>query len=743
MAALGRSRPNRVLWGCVAIGLGIPVAGHAVYTDITVLNTSFSAKGITFGTGWGDFDNDGDQDCFVSRHWVRPIIFENSGDGNLEYAVFPPLFDPPDDHHGGLIADIDQDGDLDLYLTGGADAGAGEVPKKMYRNDGGFVFTDVAAAWGLEDTFARGRAASAIDLELDGDVDIFVAKAARTASPNALFINDGNQSFTDQALAAGVADEFGSVGGIWGDYDNDGDPDLFISGEEEVSFETRLYRNDGNLSFSNVTASVLPSSTQRSAAAWGDYDNDGDLDLATGLGDRALFDAVSWTPDSISFFFNTRLGDDGLDGLAFTQTGDSASYDLALDGFFQQNSIFISETAYGPPPFSPFPLPFEIFGAPTFSPGTSLAFYLWTQEFFDVWEMRCNAPPAAGHSFAGVITANGQFTDVSGISTETYALAPRGTQLWRNDGGVFTDVTVAAGIVDTVNVHSMAWVDVDQDGRLDLYVMNKGDTENLNEPNVFYRNLGGGVFTDATAAWQLEGPAGGMGDTFAFQDYEGDGDLDVVMTSGVGPKFFADQERVRFYRNDGVTGNRLRVDLEGTTSTKDGYGAWVTCVSAIAGRQHHYVTGNNWRGGQTMLEPYFGLGADTVVDSLIVAWPSGVLDIVTAIPSGDVTVIESQPVVAAPTVAAAVAPLGVAGVPQPSSAAVRFSLSGRRDLPARLQVFDVAGRQVHSQSVPAGASRADWDGRNALGERVGGGVYFVRLVEGDRTATNKLVRLRP
>src|SRR6185436_12429225 len=96
-----------------------------------------------------------------------------------------------------------------------------------------------------------------------------------------LFLNDGSQHYSDAAAAAGLADDFGSVGGIWGDYDNDGDPDLLIGGE--------------------------------------DADNDGDLDLAIGLGDPALFDAISWNADSLRYFFNTRFGDNGLDGVGFLQ----------------------------------------------------------------------------------------------------------------------------------------------------------------------------------------------------------------------------------------------------------------------------------------------------------------------------------------------------------------------------------------------------------------------------------------
>ncbi|MBZ0269996.1 FG-GAP-like repeat-containing protein [bacterium] len=715
---------------------------RAAFTDISDTALLLPAEGVTYGVGWGDFDLDGDRDCFISRHYLRPIVYENLGDGTMTYALFPGLFDLPDDHHGGLIADIDEDGDLDIYLTGGADAGSSSVPKKMYRNDGGFDFPNVAMAWGLTDSLARGRSASAMDLEGDGDVDLFVAKAPRAISPNSLFVNDGAQNFTDVAAASGLADEFGSAGGLWGDYDGDGDADLLVSGEEEATFQTRLYRNDGALQFTDVTAATLPETNQLGGACWGDYDNDGDLDLAAGYGDLALFDAVSWNADTLSFFFNTRGFDNGLDGLAFLQSGDSATYALALDGYYQPDRIFIADGGENPATV-PFTIPYETFGAPSFFPGDPPAFYVWNQESLPIWELRTTAPPVAGHGFAGLITTNGTFTDVAEASLEPYTHGLRGTRIWRNDGGVFRDVTTPSGVKDSLNVHCVQWVDVDQDGNLDLYVLGKGDTNVHNEANVFYHNTGNAFFQDETAAWQLEGPADGLGDAFAFEDYDDDGDLDVMMVSGSGPKFIADREQARLYRNDGAVGNWLRVDLEGVQSTRDGYGAWVTCLGTPAGRQVRYVTGNNWRGAQEMLEPRFGLGAATVVESIIVNWPSGKTDVFTDVPAGDVTLIEGSGGTASPLSPPMPGPLRIAVRPQPSGGQVTFRFGGRRNIAGRLELFDSAGRRVHARTVPAGELTAEWDGTGADGKPLAAGVYFARWSEGKRTATTKVVRLRP
>jgi len=740
----GRTVPLAVRIAAAAVFLLPAPAVRAGFVDVTASASAAPAPGITYGLGWSDFDLDGDPDCFVCRHFERPVLYRNSGAGTLSHLEHPPLFDVALDHHGPLVADLDGDGDDDIYLTGGADAGFGDSEKKMYRNDGPdedgrMIFVDVAAAWGLTDLLARGRSSSAADVDRDGDLDVFVAKASRVASPNSLFLQ-GPSGFTDVAAAAGLADDFGSVGGLFADYDSDGDPDLLIGGEEEVSFQTRLYRNNGNLTFTNVTAQALPGIGQIAAAAWGDADNDGDLDLAVGLGDGGLFDAVRWDADSLFYFMNTRYGDDGLDGIAFFQSGDSATYDVTQDGYFRPDSIFISESAYNPT-LSPFTLSFQNFGAPPFFPGQTLATYIWTQQFAGDWELRCNAPPEAGHNFAGVITTNGDFTAVALVAPETYTHGPRGTRLWRNDGGTFVDVSAAAGLADTANVRFLQWADVDQDGRLDLYVEDKGDTQTLNGPNRFYRNAGGGTFVDATSAWNLAGPDRGLGDAFAFEDYDGDADLDVVILSGSGPRFLAGFEQVRLYRNDGPVGNRLRVSLAGEASTRKGHGAWVTCISATAGRQVRYVTGNTWRGGPTMTDPWFGLGPDAGADTLVVKWPSGVATVMTNVPAGVVTVPEVDATSEAP-LAARPAALRLTARPNPTGGAVSLLAAGRdRRRPARLDVFDASGRRVMTRRLAPGAERLDWDGRDAQGRPAAPGVYFARLAEGDRRTEVKIVRL--
>lgn len=720
--------------------------GHAEFTDVSV-SSGLIFTDHTYGLGWGDFDSDEDPDLLVVRHFYRPMLYRNLGDGRFSTVFFPQLFDASD-HHGPLIADFDEDGDLDLYLTSGADAGSGTVAKKLYRNDGGFSFVNVALESGVADTLGRGRSSSAMDFDNDGEMDLFVAKAPRAASPNSLFKNLGSGQFGDVAQSAGVADAFGSVGGAWGDYDNDRDADLIIGGEEGGgSYETRLYRNEGAGAFTNVTSSVLPGVGQITSADWGDFDEDGDLDLAVGYGDEAYFDALSVASDTLRFFFNARGTDNGLDGFAFTQTADSTNYELYTNGFYQPETIFISEDSFHPGFISPFQLDFDdIHGAPSFIPGQSLGAYVWSDSLFGIWQMRCNTPPAAGNTFAGTIAVNGDFTDVAVTELEPYVHGPRGTQLWRNDGGVFQNVSFLSGITDSSNIRQVGWFDYDLDGNVDLFAMNKGDTQVQNQPDHLYRNLGNGQFSDVTWIESLTGPSDGMGDAFSVEDYDLDGDLDMAMVNGPGPRFFSLHTTHKLYRNDRAPGNFLRVDLEGTHSTRDGYGAWVTCISPTAGRQSWYVTGNSWRGGHTLLEPHFGLGADIQADTLRVVWPSSAITVLTNVPSGRVVVNETEPVTGAPlpSGAAASEKLELVLRPNPARGNVEISFVGERREDAVLEIFEISGRAVFRSTVEAGALSFRWDGLTQEGHRVSAGIYYVRVrtLSGAQTPIEKLVLAR-
>jgi hypothetical protein len=220
---------------------------------------------------WGDFDGDGDLDLAISGVTSAQVpttrVFRNDG---ATFSVASGSF-------LGVLAgnvawgDYDGDGDLDLLVTGVTSASAqGVAATRLYRNDGG-VFTSVPHPF--PDCY-RGAVAWG-DYDNDGDLDVVITGTNASALFASVWRNDGNGNFTD-AGAGLTAVDIGYV--AWGDYDNDGDLDLLIGGDTLTSDGgySRIYRNDGG-TFSDVNAGLQ--GLLWSSAAWGDYDNDGDLDI--------------------------------------------------------------------------------------------------------------------------------------------------------------------------------------------------------------------------------------------------------------------------------------------------------------------------------------------------------------------------------------------------------------------------------------------------------------------------------
>ena len=239
----------------------------------TFTDSGISLLGLSRASAaWGDFDGDGDLDLamtgLTSAGVTTTRIYRSDGG-----TTFTPLASTLLGVFGGNVAwgDYDGDGDLDLLVTGVTStvAGVGVAATRLYRNDAG-VFTSVphpfpncylgSVSWG--------------DYDKDGRLDVVITG---TTEVNALFAgiwhNQGGGAFAD-AGANLPGDDLGPA--VWGDYDNDGDLDLLLGGNSNDGFITRLYRNDAG-TFTDVNAGLL--GLLWASAAWGDYDNDGDLDL--------------------------------------------------------------------------------------------------------------------------------------------------------------------------------------------------------------------------------------------------------------------------------------------------------------------------------------------------------------------------------------------------------------------------------------------------------------------------------
>lgn len=285
--------------------------GDGTFTEVSA-EAGVDLRGWGMGTAWGDANNDGWPDLFVSAYGTNRFYL-NNGDGTFREATDTAgLGDRRGFWTGATWGDYDRDGDLDLYVTGYVqyteEAGAQvssqydvETPASinpssfepernlLYRNDGDATFTEVAEQAGVDDPEGRGLMATWADLTGDGWPDLYVAN---DVSDNRLYRNRGDGAFEDISHEARVADYRGAMGLAVGDWDEDEDLDLFIS--HWIAQENALYTNLGRpaasqdegpraVQFMDQADRYGLGQIALDYVGWGasffDYDNNGRLDL--------------------------------------------------------------------------------------------------------------------------------------------------------------------------------------------------------------------------------------------------------------------------------------------------------------------------------------------------------------------------------------------------------------------------------------------------------------------------------
>jgi enediyne biosynthesis protein E4 len=336
------------------------------FTEVTE-QAGVGHTGYGMGVAVGDYNNDGHPDLYVTNFGSN-VLYRNNGDGTFTDVTAEAGVDDPRWSTSAAFVDVDGDGHLDLFVTNYLDftpagnqtcyepGGARDycnpnvyrpVPDRLFRNNGDGTFTDVTERAGISRAFGPGLGVVGADFNGNGRADIFVAN---DGAANQLWINNGDGTFEESGLLSGTAYNAeglpeASMGVAAGDFDNDGDEDLFLT---HLRRETNtLYVNDGKGNFEDRTAQAglgVPSIPYTGfGTEWFDYDHDGHLDLFVANGAVNMIPALRGDPfpfhEINQLFRNLGAGrfvettGDAGPALSFSEVSRGAAFgDLDNDG---------------------------------------------------------------------------------------------------------------------------------------------------------------------------------------------------------------------------------------------------------------------------------------------------------------------------------------------------------------------------------------------------------------------------
>jgi hypothetical protein len=509
-----------------------------------------------------------------------------------ENGAFGKKYLPETMGSGCAFFDFDTDGHLDVLLVNGTtwpDAPAGRSSTRstsaLYRNRGDGTFEDRTAGSGF-DRPLYGMGVAIGDYDSDGDPDVYLT----ALGPNVLLRNEGGGKFQDVTSSAGVGHTGFGASATWLDYDEDGDLDLFFVNYVEWSREKDLYCSLDGKSKSYCT----PESYNGASAVL--YRNEG----------NGRFTDVT----KQSGVHNPR--GKGL-GIAVLDFDDDGNLDIAVANDTQPNYLYKNN------------------GNGTFTEVGVLAGIAFSENGVARGAMGIDAADFDGSGRQSLVIGN--------FSNEMISL-------YHNEGRGFFIDNAPVSEIGRASLLTLAFAafffDFDLDGNLDIFVAN-GHVENeihavqqrvtYAQPPHLFRNLGGGKFRDVAGEAGPELSRSIVGRGAAYGDVDSDGDSDLLITTSGGKAYL--------YRNDSSRGSWVGFLLRGVASNRDGVGAKIR-LTAGGRTQTAMVKSATGYLSQSQRTVVFGLGSASAADKVEILWPSGKTQAVEAPALGRVHVIEER-----------------------------------------------------------------------------------------------------
>jgi len=548
------------------------------------------------------------------------------------------------------------------------------------RPSGPIEFTDVTAQAGIHfkhnsGAFGKkylpetiGAGCAFIDYDNDGWQDILLVNSMNWPEQKgaksflALYHNNKDGTFTNVTGQAGLAVEMYGIGVAVGDYDNDGNDDIYIT----CVGPNHLFRNLGGGKFADVTARAgVGDPGFSTSAVWFDYDNDGKVDLFVGnYVDWSVEKDIYCSLDNKNKSYCTPQSYKGQSATLYHNRGNGTFENVTQKAGVEDptgKTLGIALLDYDSDGW------LDLFVANDTEPN-KLYHNNKNGTFTDEGMAAGVAFSAAGTARAGMGVDAADYDGSGRPSVIIGNFTNESMALYHNDGsGLFTDEAATSGI-GKLSAQSLTFAtfffDYDLDGLLDVFAANGHVSDDIAvvQPNVKYaqpphvfHNKGKKKFEEVTAKLGKAMQRAIVGRGAAYGDFDNDGDLDLLITSNNGP--------VRLLRNDNANQNDLlRVKLVGSKANRDGIGATVTVKTSKGAKEQQMVRTGSSYASQSELPLVFGLGTpdQNVTLTVDVSWPGGGKDSVANIkPNQSIVIQEGKGVTAS-------APIAFVLVPSPS-----------------------------------------------------------------------------
>lgn len=449
--------------------------------------------------------------------------------------------------------------------------------------------------------------AVAEDFDGDGWIDLFVLQGG--GSPDHLYMNQGDGTFVDEASSRGAAVTGRHMGVCAADYDNDGDVDIFIS---SFPGPHHLLINSGSGTFTRNSTMVTLPSVSSSSPSFGDLDNDGHLELALG----STQDLVGPKEEDLFQFYKNTGGGQLTEHFYFENERDFIPLFLDYDNDHYQDMFAVADFLHT---------------RWYRNDGTGLL----------LEEGRSDIDNGMGGTY-GDIDNDGDLdvfmTSIAGWKTDTQTWNPTGNRLMLNNGnGTFTDITESSGTRDGDWAWGTDMADFDNDGDLDIYLVNGwpvGGAEWVYTPARLFENLGNNTF-DEIAGSSGAADDDGQGRSVAVFDYDNDGDLDIFICNNSDPEINVGEPGNPFIyhaaapvllRNDTVNNNNwIKVQLAGNGSPhhSHGIGSRVYVSSGGIEQMRELNATSRFNGHGPARIAHFGLNEESTVNRIRAVWTNG------------------------------------------------------------------------------------------------------------------------